>query len=1351
MALPKWITPAGSLGTVPELEYYQLLLDAYDASGGALTYKLVSGRLPLGLQIISSGRLQGIPVSELGGDTNVEYRFTVRVQNAATGGLSDRTFSITVTNVAPPIIVPKNVDLGLFLDGSIVKIQLEAIEFTPGAQLSWSVVEGDLPTGLSLTPAGLISGYLEPISDSDAAPGWDLSDWNLYPWDFVRRAVRQVFSFTAEVFDGVNYDRSTYEMLVFPRSALTADNNTLTVDTTSIEATLSLSVNTGERHDPIIITTQDQIVPVRQGSFFAFDINAVDLDNDVLDYSLPTLASGAFDEQDFTSTISYDYIPTTPINDIIYGGVYPKVETLNIAATIKFYYGNVFSFTVGDYITQGVSGANARVIANVTNSSDVQVTITNSNFVSGKGNIAINGTEQIISSYNDTTATWANIGVYPESVTTGEPIITVDYNSVGLLPGAEIKVVDNNLWYNATVNQTAVVKAYGNTTVTGSAGQFLTQPLTGANATITSISPTIGTIALGGITRIGSIQIVGAIFTANVGDYITQPTSGANARVTADVVNNVFVPVVFTAGNFTINSGNVYVNSTNTGGVPSIVVVDNIPVTVNANVGDIVLQSTTGANAIVTANTVSSTKLTVQMVAGTFATNTGNISINGNNIDAYPATVSCITDITASYNNLDRFYLRSTDSGARLFINGVDTFSYPNSIAGVGVTVGSLANEGETGFDEGRFDQGTIKAPEGLTIDVNTGWISGQLSPQSVNEVNYEFEVLVNKRDYPSYRTSQLYSLTVLGDLTNRIDWITPADLGTIQNGKISDLSVAAVSSKGKTLIYKLAPGNAHRLPQGLILTSGGLLSGRVSFQIFGLDSGTTTIDGLQTTFDNTYTFTANASDLLGTLSADRTFTIRVIERNILPYENLYLKAMPSKAQRDYFNSILQDNRVFPRELIYRPEDPFFGTAKEIKTLFLPGLNPSTVEEYTIAAATNHFTKRITFGEVKTAQALDENFNVKYEIIYLDIKDENTNASGRYPASTINLSESLETPYYDLAGNPYTVAYPNAFGNMSTAIATALGYANKGALPDWMTSRQTNGRVLGFTRAVVLAYVVPGAGDLIAYRFNQQGYNLNSIDFTVDRYLLDNNYSDNYDAASGSFVTSSETTFDRYPNLSLLFSDQGVVNYASTTPFEEINNRTLSSIKDAGGIDGIKNIKNGDRIIFANQEFRRAQTDIQDYNQGWSNVLTNWDGDIWDDSNNTLTTSDDLGWDAAGYVPGYNENNLDPLVANERIGVWEISIVDGVVMLNFVKTMSFYDRIYVRNGFTYGGTNVYYDPVVKTGNNFPNYSIIPQEIRTEGYTSFDGNGTRFFDYRDTYTVPGVGDKYIKFTKTGVFN
>ena len=52
MTYPIWLTPAGDLGIIPEGEYFQIALDAYDTSGGTLTYTKLSGTLPPGLQVV---------------------------------------------------------------------------------------------------------------------------------------------------------------------------------------------------------------------------------------------------------------------------------------------------------------------------------------------------------------------------------------------------------------------------------------------------------------------------------------------------------------------------------------------------------------------------------------------------------------------------------------------------------------------------------------------------------------------------------------------------------------------------------------------------------------------------------------------------------------------------------------------------------------------------------------------------------------------------------------------------------------------------------------------------------------------------------------------------------------------------------------------------------------------------------------------------------------------------------------------------------------------------------------------------------------------------------------------------
>ena len=1244
MSQPKWITPAGNLGIVPSLEYYQFTLDAYDAAGGTLVYTRVSGRLPPGIQVVNTGKLQGIPVSEAGPDANTTYTFTIRATNSSTGSVTDRTFTLTITNVSPPIIVPKDVDLGVFFDGDIVDIQFEALEFIVEDNLTWSVVDGEIPEGLSLSQSGQLTGYIKQIRpnpwDPASDPGWSDTPWDLLGWEFPEGAVQKEFKFTLQVSDGANVDHSSYVLMVYPRNGLRADSTLISINTTSI------SVDLQPKHNPIIISTQTDLVAERQGSYFSFKVEAIDLDGDTLEYSMPAVSTGAFDEQQ-------RQIPPVIVNYI------------NEVVTD----GNLYSAT---------TSVNSPNLPALTAGDTVQV-------------------------------------LYSPSPTGGKR------------------------WYYANVNNYTTVRITGNTIVTGAVGAYITQSVSSANAVISNISATTGTISFEG----NSSQLL----TIANGDYITQ--GSANARVIS-AINPDYGPD----------------------------------------------------------NGVIATFLT-----GTFTVGSGNISVNGNSIQAYPSEVICNTDIGAVYTDSNVFRLNWTTIGGEAYINGTDTGAIPTAIVSVGVTIGGTTEQGTVGFDESKYDQGVLilplLLPEGVTsvIDNESGWIVGTLPGTTANETNYEFEITVKKADDPAYSASRLFTLTVLGDLNNTVTWLTPSNLGTIENGKVSDLFVKAISSKGKVLQYTYTEDAFLRLPQGLSLSSNGLITGRVSFEVFSLDQATTTLDGRSTTFDDTYRFSVTATDYDNTTSATRIFTIRVIERNTTPYENLYLKALLSSQQREYLLSIMRDQTVFPLDLIYRHEDPYYGVATNLKALFLAGISPSTLEEYALAADLNHYTKRITLGPVKTAVARSNSYDVveiasgnvigtfedeigfipsdftlgysasielpedtvlgeehiKYEVVYAEIIDSNTNALGESPASSIDLSSSITTPYYDASGNSYDIAYPNSFTNMETRIVT-LGYANKGALPDWMTTLQPDGSILGFKRAVVLAYTQPGAGEAIAWRFNQQGYNINEFDFTVDRYQLDNIYSENYDIAANAFIASTETTFDRYPPTSSLFNVIGTVDYAVNLSFDSINQRSVADIISTGALDSMSNFSDGDTLVFFKQEFATGIGNT--YNQGWNEVQTLWarnsDTSDADNTDPTLDSTPGLAWDsdawdASSYVPGFNEHNLDPLTANKRIGIWRINIVQGntpsinenLVTLTFVQTLEYFDTVYVRRGYTHGGTNIYFNPKPKPGNLVPNFSIIPQQVDIVS-TSFDGNGTRFLSNRDEYTVPEAGDKYIKFANTGVF-
>jgi len=1373
MAYPIWSTPAGNLGIVPEEEYYKIDLLATDEAGGTIEYFFLSGMLPPGIQVAKSGRLEGVPVNTAGPDQNQTYTFTIRAQNLSDGNIADRTFYLTVTNIAPPIIIPRNVNLGLFFDGDVIDLQLEAVEFIPGANLTWSLKSGTLPPGLALSSTGVLSGYLEPIpvtTGLSSLPNWDETPWDDLSWQFPLGTTTKQFNFSIQVYDGVSYDVSNYIITVIPKNSLTADSTSITADITTVDG-VKLSVDTLPKHFPIILTTQSGFPTERQGSWFAQQIQAIDLDGDTLQYNLPDLAITAFDASSGTS--AQTFVAQNAISGAIAVG----------------------------------AGTNGLPI--YTNNTSIQV-------------------------------------LYPY-----------------LNPSTSTSSLE---WFNATVNSNTSIILTGNTIITASAGPgvFITQAANGANANVNSVSATTGTMTIGGGVLTGTITATGNLITANIGDTITQYNTTGNATITTAASNTDVLYVQYNSGAFTIGNHNLVlqINGSNIASYPVASASSEVFTKFFANIGDTISQPSTGATATVIlgqgdTNTLlhNPYELGLQYTSGNFTIGSGNLAINGSNIAAYPISVICNTTILASYNTAGVF---NTKASVPAYISGVNTNSYPRIIANIGVTINSVSpnNTGNVSFDTSLFDQDSLSLPGTLSIDAASGWITGYLPIEIANETTYDFTVNVAKLEYPSYSSSQLYTLTVLGSLNNTVEWLTPSNLGSIENGAVSDLYVTALSSQDKPIYYELYEGTGtdnsryfptinlngfasnatvagitytenwvrgisevsisypaatypntwvsnpdtipyQKLPQGLELQPDGLISGRVSFELFSLDMAlngigdltNTTFDNNSTTFDHVYTFTVNAITADQTASATQTFTLTVEELNLKPYENLYLKAYMSQYQRSQILDLLNDQTIFPSEMIYRVTDPYFGLAKDIKSLFLAGLNPSPLSLYAEAVSTNHFGKRLLFGDIKTAIAripgvydviqnstgnvigtYNQNIglfiptdfslgytvantlpsgtstteeHIKYEVVYVEVLDENSNASGQGPRDLIDLSGIISTPYYDQNGNTFVLATPNSFSNMTDAISNTIGYANKGAYPDWMTSPQADGTQLGFTRAVVLAYTQPNTSATIAWRLQQQGIDLNQYDFTVDSYLLDNIYSADYDISANAFITSHETTFDRYPPLGSALSNIGTVDYAVNTSFETINEKNMSDIIAIGGLDGVAEFTNGQLLVFYKQEFPMGASATDRYNSGWANNTAPWDLE-------STESWDEQEWDQSNYVTGYQEW-LAYNIPNQRIGIWQINIdANNYVTLTFVQTVLENQALFVRYGITHGGTNIYYDPTPKTGNLYPSYSIFPQQIKTVN-TEFDGNGTLFYDYRDSYVVPEQGDTQIVFPKTNVFD
>lgn len=282
--------------------------------------------------------------------------------------------------------------------------------------------------------------------------------------------------------------------------------------------------------------------------------------------------------------------------------------------------------------------------------------------------------------------------------------------------------------------------------------------------------------------------------------------------------------------------------------------------------------------------------------------------------------------------------------------------------------------------------------------------------------------------------------------------------------------------------------------------------------------STTTRIDSGDTTFDRTFTANIRASTTTGNIVTNtKSFSFTISSYNTAPYLNVWTKALLPADQRTWFNSIINNIEYFPPALIYRSSDKWFGKAQGVNSLFLPGVAPTTAEEFFNAIEKNHYVKTLRFGEIKTARAVDEHFYTKYEVVYIELLDDKSINGVSTPLS---ITPNNKNPYvYD--GNEYTTIYPNSFENMQYRIETGIGFTNRGALPDWMLAPQEDGSVIGLIRCVVLAYTVPGASKLIQYRLRSAGIDFNNLFFQTDRYNADYGMLEHYDLNNNRFFSNS--------------------------------------------------------------------------------------------------------------------------------------------------------------------------------------------------------------------------------------
>ena len=211
---------------------------------------------------------------------------------------------------------------------------------------------------------------------------------------------------------------------------------------------------------------------------------------------------------------------------------------------------------------------------------------------------------------------------------------------------------------------------------------------------------------------------------------------------------------------------------------------------------------------------------------------------------------------------------------------------------------------------------------------------------------------------------------------------------------------------------------------------------------------------------------------------------------------------------------------------------------KDLKMLVYAGIENVAMKNFVAAAGKNHKKKQFKFGEIKTAVAYRPGTrDTVYEVVYVDIIDpmeatsgtvqktiniktnnkrvindvsyeENDNSSGiennepnRFRPITNTIK--LDSDAISIDGNKQTKKHISNLTNMRDNISQ-VGVTDNNFLPLWMRTPQLNNiEALGYVPCVVLAYCKEGTSQDILLNIKNNGFNFNSINFEIDRYIID--------------------------------------------------------------------------------------------------------------------------------------------------------------------------------------------------------------------------------------------------------
>ena len=516
-----------------------------------------------------------------------------------------------------------------------------------------------------------------------------------------------------------------------------------------------------------------------------------------------------------------------------------------------------------------------------------------------------------------------------------------------------------------------------------------------------------------------------------------------------------------------------------------------------------------------------------------------------NNIFVYSADFWRVsnTAITIDVTEIDGSPLTMDLSANRrpVFRTGADlgTFRHDNAIV---VKIDVEDFDPLQGDLEYSIQSGSL--PTGVSIDIASGELYGQLARQSAIETTYNFTVRANRVISAGVNvfTDQAFVMKVIGEIDIGIAFTTPTAIGTLKADVPSLLSVLAIAEETSSVLsYTVTSGS---LPTGITLSNQGNLIGTIDPSDF-------------TDSTRAYTFTVTVSDQYQTASTSKEFTLNIdIPYTQIEYGNMSGHST-SLIDQNIFYNIAQDNSINSPQYIFRPEDVNFGMKVKPDMLMMSGLEAQTLTAFQQQMEQNHSPKTLYFGDLKTAVA-KEGTTTKYEVVYIEIKDSMVNKDGLSVSSSINLRDNVTksilgprassmnatTDYTDYevttdgglsfstSGSKVRFAnqlsadlgfietlYPNAVANMRSRMKS-LGHKEYDYLPLWMKTTQAGDLApLGYVMAVPICYCKPGTSALVKKRIEDKALKFENIAFTIDRYVVNKSK-----VATDSFTGDGSTT-----------------------------------------------------------------------------------------------------------------------------------------------------------------------------------------------------------------------------------